>query len=163
MYGLLLCVATANFGCWAYEIFDRRCTRWSVPISPAVVTAARFTVSVREWLPPMAVRFLPAVVQRAARFCPPDFHLGNQKSMSIAHSKTGVIAGRSFVSPCSLFLWGSGSYAKLSVVSSPFAPWLHNSPSKYTKYPFGSVICPEPKFQVDISPIFRCEPPRVSF
>ena len=102
-YSPLLCVATAKRLLSIIEIY-RRCISWSVPISPPSVTVPRFTVSVREWLLPTAVRFWPAVVQRAARFCPPK-----SQSAWVLHaeetlkSETGATAGWMWDSPRSLF------------------------------------------------------------
>ena len=71
MCGQAFCFAAAN---WLSSIcdFDRRCTQWSVPINPAVVSVPRFMVSGREWLLPTAAKFLPVAVLRAARFCLPE-------------------------------------------------------------------------------------------
>ena len=59
--------------------------QWSVPINPAVATDPRFTVSAREWLLPMAVRFWPVVAPRVARFCPPEH---NESGWIEAHAQS---------------------------------------------------------------------------
>ena len=50
-------------------------------------------------------RFLPAAVPRAARFCLPDLAAASgRRKCILAHSETGVHAGRMANSPRSLFI-----------------------------------------------------------
>ena len=83
--------------------------------------------------------------------------------MSFAQSKTGVIAGRSSVSPCSLFYMATGLIKSLRSVAGLFAPVRRNSPSKYTKYSIGRITCTETRILVDIHSPFYCAPPLVQF
>ena len=100
---------TVEHKCDLQEVY----CKWSVPISPAAVIVPRFTVSVREWLLPMAVRFWLVAVQRAARFCPPD---PGEEEQDIALCETGAISGAREHSPRFPFFIGGNCFLDVIAV-----------------------------------------------